>query len=120
MKLKLTLAAITLVFTTAAQAGPGVVIQFGSGAGCNPRPVYCPPRPVYYQQTPYGTRQVICQPVYQAPVVYYNQGQACSTGTRFSNVSGFVNGQQGVIRVSQPVYPVQPVNVYQGNNFRWR
>lgn len=112
MKLKLALAALTMACSTAAQAGPGIVIQFGSGGGgCNQRPVYCPPRPV-------------CQPYYQQPVVYYNQGYynqgQCSTGTRFSNVSGFVNGRQGVIQVSQPVYPVQPVNVYRGNNFRWR
>lgn len=113
MKLKLALAAITLAGTTAAQAGPGIVIQFGSGGGCNQRPVY-------YQQPQYCAPRPICRPVYQAPVVFFNQGQACPAGTRFSNVSGFVNGQQGVIRVSQPVYPVQPVSVYQGNSFRWR
>jgi hypothetical protein len=115
MKLKLALVALTLACSTASQAGPGIVIQLGSGGGCNQRPVYCPPRPVYCPPRP------VCQPYYyQAPVVYYNQGPACSTGTRFSNVSGFVNGRQGVIQVSQPVYPVQPVNVYRGNNFRWR
>ncbi|MFA7343958.1 MAG: hypothetical protein WC003_06615 [Terrimicrobiaceae bacterium] len=62
-------------------------------------------------------------PGYCAPVVYYNPVPTyyySGTTTRFSTVSGFVNGGQGVIQVSQPVYPVQPVTVYRGNNFRWR
>ena len=59
------------------------------------------------------------QPCYAQPVVYVVP--ACyNTTTRFSNVNGFVNGGQGVIQVSQPVYPVQPVIVSPQNTFRWR
>lgn len=106
MKLKLLTLAAALTFAAAAQAGPSVFISFGGG-GCNQRPVYyCPPRPV-------------CLP-YQAPVVYYNQAPVYYGGTRFSNVSGFVTGRQGVVQVARPVYPVQPVTTCRGNTFRWR
>lgn len=106
-------AGMILASGLAAQAGPSISIIFGSG-GCSQQPVYCPPRPVCQQPV---------YPVYYGrPVVYYNQAPACyyGNGTRYSNVSGFVNGGQGVIRVSEPVYPVQPVTVYPRNNFRWR
>jgi len=109
MKLKLLTLAAILACAAAAQAGPSIFVSFGSGGACNQRPAYyCPPRPV-------------CQPYYyQAPVVYYNRVPVCYGGTRFSNVSGFVTGRQGVVQVARPVYPVQPVNVYRGNSFRWR
>lgn len=109
MKHKLLTLAATLAISAGAQAGPAIVVSFGSAGACSQRPVYlCPPRP-------------ICQPFYgQAPVVYYNQAPAYYGGTRFSNVSGFSCGRQGVIQVSQPCYPVQPVQVSRGNSFRWR
>ncbi len=115
MKLKFALAGMLLALTAAAHAGPSISISFGSG-GCQQRPVYCPPQPVCRQPVYY-------YPAYNcAPVVYYNTAPVYYTGTttRFSTVSGFVNGGQGVIQVSEPVYPVQPVMVYPRNNFRWR
>jgi hypothetical protein len=57
-------------------------------------------------------------PAYYAPAVYpayYYGGPA-----RYSNVRGFVNGSQGIIRVPPPIYPVQPVAVDRGHSFRWR
>ena len=111
MKNKLAVAALALAaLTGSAQAGPSVGIWIGSAGGaCQPvRPV-CAPQPRCYQ--PY---------YYQPAVVYYNPAPVYYTTTRFSNVTGFVNGGQGVIQVSQPVLPVQPVRVYQGNGFRWR
>lgn len=111
MKNKLTLAALVLLLAGSAQAGPAVTVWFGSG-GC--------PQPVQPMCNQYAPRYY--QPCYYAqPVVYYNPVPAChSTTTRFSNVRGFVNGGQGVIQVSQPVYPVQPVIVSPQNGFRWR
>jgi hypothetical protein len=112
MKLKpALLAAIGLLgIASSSQAGPSISISFGSG-GCFSRPVICP-------------QQSICQRAYYpcAPVVYYNPVPVCYQygTTRYSNVSGFVTGEQGVIRVSPPVFPVQPVTVYEGNSFRWR
>ncbi|MFZ4777435.1 MAG: hypothetical protein ACOYM3_18870 [Terrimicrobiaceae bacterium] len=115
MKFKSTVivAGMIFVLSIAARAGPSISISFGSG-GCNQQPVYCPPRPV--------CRQPVYPVFYAQPVVYYNQAPAACYGnvTRFSNVTGFVNGGQGVIRVSEPVYPVRPVVVYPQNNFRWR
>lgn len=108
MKLKSTLATAgaILAMAAAAHAGPSISISFGSG-GCY-RPPVC--------------QRVFYPAYYCAPVVYYNAVPACyyGTTTRFSNVSGFVNGGQGVIQVSEPVYPVQPVVVYPRNTFRWR
>lgn len=104
-----------MIFTLslAAQAGPSISISFGSG-NCNRQPVFCPPRPV--------CQQPVYPAYYGRPVVYYNQAPAyCyGNGTRFSNVTGFVNGGQGVIRVAEPIYQVQPVTVYPRNSFRWR
>ena len=116
MKLKpaLLATAILAVCSAAAHAGPSVTISIGPG-GCYQGPVFCPPRP--FCQRPF-------YPAYCAPVVYYyNPAPAyydSGMATRFSTVSGFVNGGQGAIQVSQPVFPVQPVTVYQGNSFRWR
>lgn len=111
MKLKSALiGTVALVtFAAGAQAGPSIRLSIGTGGGCYQRPAFCPPQPVYRA------------PVYCAPVVYYNQAPVFyGNTTRFSAVSGFVNGGQGVIQVSRPIYPVQPVTVYQGNRFRWR
>ncbi len=109
MKLKLLILSVTLACSVAAQAGPSLFVSFGPGGGCNQRPVYpCPPRPIYHPS------------FYQAPVVYYNQSPVSPERARFSNVSGFVTGRQGVIQVPPPVCPVQPVTTYRGNAFRWR
>jgi len=98
-----------LTVSAAAQAGPSVSLTFGSGNSCQ--------RPVFYPQQPVCQRPL--QPAWCAPVVYVNP-VSYGTAVRYSNVSGFVNGGQGVIQVSQPVFVVQPVTVYQGNAFRWR
>lgn len=115
MKLKYAfLASVALMgFGTVAQAGPSIRLSIGTGGGCYQRPAFCPPQPIC---------RAPVYPAYCAPVVYYNQAPVYYYGntTRFSTVSGFVNGGQGVIQVSRPVYPVQPVTVYQGNSFRWR
>lgn len=114
MKNKLAFA--LLLLAGSAQAGPSVSVWFGSG-GC-PQPM--PVQPMCNQYAPR-----YYQPCYPQPVVY--TVPACyNTTTRFSNVNGFVNGGQGVIQVSQPVYPVQavypvqPVIVSPQNSFRWR
>lgn len=110
MKLKFALFTITglMAFAAVAQAGPSIRISFGSDG--------CYQRPVYY------SRQPVCRmpvyPAYYAPAVYpayYYGGPA-----RYSNVQGFVNGSQGIIRVPPPIYPVQPVTVDRGHSFRWR
>lgn len=112
MKLKSALLATLAMaaLPTVVHAGPSISISIGSG-GCNQSPVYCPPQPVACQRVYY--------PTYCAPVVYYNAAPAYFSGTttRFSNVSGFINGGQGVIQVSEPIYPVV---VYPRNTFRWR
>ena len=107
------LAAIcSVAFAVTVQAGPAVSISIGPG-GCFQRQVFCPqqavwPRPFY--------------PVYYAPLIYCNTAPAYYYGTtvRYSNVSGLFSGGQAVIQVPPPVFPVQPVTVYQGNSFRWR
>ena len=114
MKLKSALiGTVALVtFAAGAQAGPSIRLSIGTGGGCYQRPAFCPPQPIC--RTP-------VYPAYCAPVVYYNQAPVFyGNTTRFSTVSGFVNGGQGVIQVSRPVLPVQPVTVYQGTPFRWR
>ena len=100
--------AAALVTAVAAHAGPSIRIVIAPGGGCQ-RPVYCQPQPV-------------CQRVFYpqcAPAVFYNTAPVFTGGTvtRFSNVSGFVNGGQGVIQISEPIYPVV---VYPQNTFRWR
>lgn len=114
MKNKLALALGMLLLAGAAQAGPSVAVWVGSGGCAQPIQPLCNQfAPRYYQ------------PCYAQPVVYVVP--ACyNTTTRFSNVTGFVNGGQGVIQVSQPVYPIQPVYPVQPvivspqNTFRWR
>ncbi|MBE2204757.1 MAG: hypothetical protein IAE94_10505 [Chthoniobacterales bacterium] len=115
MKLKSALigAAVLVTFAAGAQAGPAISVSIGTGGGgCVQRPVVCPPRP--------GCRTAFV-PTYCAPVVFYNQAPVFNGNvTRFSTVSGFVNGGQGVIQVARPIYPVQPVVIHQGPAFRWR
>ncbi len=118
MKNKLALALVMLLLAGSAQAGPSVVVWVG---GC--------PQPMPMQPMCNASRYY--QPCYAQPVVY--AVPACyNTTTRFSNVNGFVNGGQGIIQVSQPVYPVQPIYPVQPaypvqpvivspqNTFRWR
>jgi len=117
MKLKhpLILLAGLLAMAAAAQAGPTISISIGGGrATCFPqagwnRPVFFPARP--FCRTPF------IFPGFSSYGLWYNP---VNSATRFSNFSGLVADDQGVIQVPPPIFPLEPVTVHQGTPFRWR